>query len=216
MLITTPIPVGSGRRACAMLFCMLLLSPVAAGAANPVRADPDWPCQQIKVPEVSLAAVWTGPDVDPNETDWSADPAVAEMVQRLAPRREPIEHAQALIHDFAQGGDAQRRTRLLHLLVGLYTTLGQERASVLAGLDRFGRRQKELAAQLRTDNESLRHLQADPATDAAALTQATQRVTWEAEIYQDRRQAIGYACQVPGKIEQRLFALSHAIQDALP
>jgi hypothetical protein len=103
----------------------------------------------------------------------------------------------------------------LQVLVGVFTTLGEERASVLEGLDRFGRRQKELAAQVRADNEKLRAAQNDPAADAGAVNQAVQQVTWEAEVFQDRRQAIVYACAVPGKIEQRLFALAHAIQDAV-
>ena len=25
---------------------------------------PDWPCNQIKVPEISVAAVWAGPSID--------------------------------------------------------------------------------------------------------------------------------------------------------
>ena len=43
----------------------------------------------------------------------------------------------------------------------------------------------------------------------------TQRVTWEAQVFQDRRQALRYACDVPSKIEQRLFALARTIQDAM-
>ena len=33
--------------------------------------------------------------------------------------------------------------------------------------------------------------------------------------FQDRRQAIGYACDVPAKIEQRLFAIARQIQQEL-
>jgi hypothetical protein len=43
----------------------------------------------------------------------------------------------------------------------------------------------------------------------------TQQVTWEAEVFQDRRQALSYACDVPGKIEQRLFSLARSIQQEL-
>jgi hypothetical protein len=43
----------------------------------------------------------------------------------------------------------------------------------------------------------------------------TQQVTWEVEVFQDRRQALTYACEVPGKIEQRLFTLAHQIQAEL-
>ncbi len=42
-----------------------------------------------------------------------------------------------------------------------------------------------------------------------------QRVTWEAEVFQDRRQVLSYACDVPGKIEQRLFGLARTIQQEL-
>jgi hypothetical protein len=202
----------TGPVRCLALFGVLLIVPAIGHAAPAGRSDPDWPCQQIKVPDVSLPAIWSGPDVDPRQSEWKNDPAVVELVQRLAPRREPIERAQALIRDFAHGSD---KTKLLQVLVGLFTTLGEERASVLAGLDRFGRRQKELAAQVRADNEKLRGLQSDPVADANAVTQATQQVTWEAEVYQDRRQAIAYACGVPAKIEQRLFALAKTIQDAV-
>ena len=71
------------------------------------------------------------------------------------------------------------------------------------------------AAQLRSDNEKLRVLQADPASDASDVNQMTQRVMWEAQVFQDRRQALSYACDVPGKIEQRLFMLARTIQEAL-
>jgi hypothetical protein len=104
---------------------------------------------------------------------------------------------------------------LLQVLVGLFNVLDQERDSVMSGLDRFGVRQKELAAEIRGDNEKLRALQADSTSDPKAVQQLTQQVTWEVEVFQDRRQALSYACDVPGKIEQRLFALAHQIQQEL-
>ena len=93
--------------------------------------------------------------------------------------------------------------------------LNDERNTVIAGLDRFGARQKELAAELRNDNEKLRTMQAEPAARASDVNQMTQQITWEAQVFQDRRQALSYACDVPGKIEQRLFALARTIQEAL-
>ncbi len=42
-----------------------------------------------------------------------------------------------------------------------------------------------------------------------------QRVTWEGRVFQDRRQALSYACDVPAKIEQRLFAIARAVQEVL-
>lgn len=180
-----------------------------ASAAPPGPRDPDWPCQQIKVTQLSLASVWSGPAV---RDDWQQDQQAVDVAQAVAQRRMPIEQAQEKIRAFAQQAGEQKQAQLLAVLGSLFNTLDEERSSVIAGLDRFGARQKELAAQLRDDNEKLRALQADSGSDAGELNQTTQRVTWEAQVYQDRRQALSYACDVPGKIEQRLFTLAHTIQ----
>jgi hypothetical protein len=191
----------------------VVLTPALA-LAQPHR-DPDWPCQQIKVPELSLAAVWSGPQADPQDDRWKENPAVADLVDKLAPRRQPIDQTQTLLHDFAQHAGPDKQAQLLQVLVGLFNVLDSERDSVITGLDRFGARQKELAAEIRADNEKLRALQHDPAADPNTVQQMTQQVTWEAEVFQDRRQALSYACDVPGKIEQRLFAIAHQIQQEL-
>jgi hypothetical protein len=186
-----------------------------AFAQPPGARDADWPCQQIKVPELSLAAVWSGPAVDPSDAGWRDDPAVADMVEKLAPRRVPLEAAQVMIDDFARQQADRKQPALLLVLGGLFSALNQERDSVMAGLDRFGSRQKELATEIRADNEKLRALQNDAATDPKALQAMTQQVTWEVELFQDRRQALSYACDVPAKIEQRLFALALRIKQNL-
>lgn len=192
-----------------------LIAPTLGFAQAPGARDPNWPCQQIKVSEMSLATVWSGPPVDPRDTAWKDNPAVAGLVAALAPRREPIDQAQTLLHDFAQQAGEQKQAQLLQVLVGLFDVLDSERGSVIAGLDRFGQRQKQLAAELRENNEKLRTLQAEPSSDPAAVEQMTQQVKWAAEVFQDRRQALSYACDVPNKIEQRLFALAHQIQQDL-
>ncbi|WP_428540962.1 hypothetical protein [Rhodopila sp.] len=193
----------------------VLLAPMPCLAQPPGARDPDWPCQQIKVPELSIAAVWSGPTIDAGDAAWKNDPAIADLVEKLAPRREPVEHAQAMVHEFAQHAGDRKQPRLLLVLAGLFDVLGQERDSVMAGLDRFGARQKVLAAEIRADNEKLRALQTASTSDPNAVQQMTQQVTWEAEVFQDRRQALTYACDVPGKIEQRLFTLAHQIQQEL-
>ncbi len=193
------------RLAVAVLF-------VPAPAFAQRTQDPNWPCQQIKVPELSLAAVWSGPAVKSDDPGWRDNPAVAEEVRKLAPRRVPTEKAAMLVKDFAQRAGDRKQPQLLQLLVGLFSVLDQERNSVMTGLDRFGGRQKQLAVEIRDDNEQLHALQADPKSDPKLVQQMTQKVMWEAEVFQDRRQAVSYACDVPSKIEQRLFLLAHQIQ----
>ena len=49
------------RWAVVMTVVIELLLPGMALAADP--RFPDWPCNQVKVPEISVAAVWAGPAV---------------------------------------------------------------------------------------------------------------------------------------------------------
>jgi hypothetical protein len=205
----------SAYRLVGPVVAMLLMAGTSARAAAPGPTDPYWPCQQIKVPRLSLAAIWSGPAPEQQAGDWRTDRAVTDLVREIAQRRIPIEQAQTAIHDFARE-TPDRQPKLLELLTGLFSVLDDERAEVIAGLDRFGARQRELAANLRDDNAKLSALRADPSSDAGETIQMTQKVTWGAEVYQDRRQSLSFACEVPGRIEQRLFALARAIQSELP
>ena len=198
-----------------LLAVVLLIGATELAAALPPPRDLDWPCQQIKVPTLSLAAVWAGPPIDPAQIAWQQDPRVSALVQRLAQRRVPIEQANKELQAFAQQADGQKQPRLLATMAGLFSLLNQERDSVLAGLDRFGQRQKILAAEIRQDNEKLQALQNQPKADANLVQQLTTQVTLEEQMFLDRRQAVTYACDVPGKVEQRLFALAQTIQQQL-
>jgi hypothetical protein len=194
---------------------MLLLLPTAAGAVFQRARDPDWPCQQIKVPTLSLAAVWAGPPIDPQQGTWRQDPEVTSLVGQITQRRTPIDEAKKNVLDFGQRAGLQREPRLLATMAGVFDVLNQQRDSVLAGLDRFGQRQKVLAGEIRSDNEKLQAMQADPRADANAVQQLTNQINLEVQMFQDRRQALSYACDVPSKIEQRLFGLAQAIQQSL-
>lgn len=202
-------------RASSLLLTAALLAPVVvAGAARAAPADPEWPCMVIKVPHLSLAAVWDGPPVEPYLAHWADDAEVAALVRRVTPRRVELADAQAAIRAFAAslgepGLAAHRRERLLALVAGLFDTLDQERSLVLAGLDRLGRRQKLLAATIHTDMARLRSEPPDGPVQLAS------QLDWEVRLFEQRRQSASAACNVPTVIEQRLFALAHTVQETL-
>lgn len=204
-------------RASWLLLLLLAGTGVGAGAAVPGHnADPDWPCQQIKVPELSVGAMWTGPSIDAYRTTWSQDPQVAGLAARLMQRRLPTEQATAEIAAFAEQAGAQKQAKLLALFAGVFADASQERDSILAGLDRFGRRQKELATAIRAESEKLHGPPSATETDVAPTAGLQNRLQWDLKVFQDRRESLGYACQAPGLVEQRLFALARAIQAQLP
>ncbi|MDA8249759.1 MAG: hypothetical protein M0Z28_11330 [Rhodospirillales bacterium] len=199
----------------AALTVLLLLGTGSAIAAPPVR-DPDWPCQQIKVADLSIGALWNGPDLTAAMQHWSQDAEVASLAQRVAERRMPLDQAEAAIKDFAHAAGGARREKLLALAAGVFQTMNAERGQVVAGLDRFGKRQKQLAADIHADMDKLRAQQPDAGSNTAAQAgPLSGRLGWETRLFEQRRQEIAAACDVPNRIEQRLYALEQTIQGLL-
>ena len=51
--------------------------------------------------------------------------------------------------------------------------------------------------------------------DQTKVDELISRVEWDTRIFDERNKTIGYVCEVPVLIEQRLFALARAIQQSL-
>jgi hypothetical protein len=199
----------------AATFAASLLAASTALAAPPRERDPNWPCQQIKVPELDVGSVWTGPPIDAAAQSRGQEADIKDLATRIAERRLPLDQAQAAVTAFAKTAGEEKSAKLTALFAAVFDILDRERRSVLAGLDRFGQRQKELAANIRDENAQLQALQANPNVNPQDITERTERLKWDAKVFDDRRQALSYACNAPTKIEQRLFALARAVQQQL-
>jgi hypothetical protein len=201
-------------RSTAIATIILSLFAGSAFAAPPSSRDQgDWPCRQIKVPTLSLAAIWSGPSLDAAKA-WRDDAQVVDLAAKLAARRTAIETAEKMIGDLAQGAGAAKKERLLLLFSAVYDKLDAERGEVVAGLDRYGRAQKEMAERLRDQTQKLRQAQ-DEHADAAKLKELSDSLQWELRVFEERRKAVTFVCETPALIEQRLGALARAIESAL-
>ncbi|MBI5261376.1 MAG: hypothetical protein HY852_06100 [Bradyrhizobium sp.] len=192
---------------------LLLASSAQPGhPANP--RDPDWPCAQAKVPEISLAAVWAGPPLDDVQDKWKDDANISSLVGRLAARRTPMEEAQKEITQYlATATDKTRAAKLL--FVGLFDTLNAQRFSVMNGLERATRKQREAADMIRSATIALQALQGASSPDQQKVNELSNQLTWETRIFEDRRRVVKFVCEVPTTIDQRLFALSRIIQQEI-
>jgi len=196
---------------------------IAAGFAlalqsTALAADPrypDWPCNQLKVPELSIAAVWSGPSIDDVGGAWEDDVAIRDLVTRLAARRTPLDDAQKAIADFITGTEAERQQKAKLVFAGLFKTLDRERDQVMQGIERYTRRQKEFADQIRSTVLTLRSLQDQSDRDQSKVDALVEQIEWDTRVFEERRKTIGFVCEAPVRIEQRLFSLARAIQQAL-
>ncbi|KIZ42348.1 MULTISPECIES: hypothetical protein [Rhodopseudomonas] len=192
---------------------LLAMSSGAGFAADP--RYPDWPCAQAKVPEISLAAVWAGPPLDEIGSKWQDDPKVDALVPLLAARKIPLDQAEQKITDFLASPATDKTHAGKLLFAGLFDTLNAERSSVLNGLERITRKQRDAADKIRSDADGLRALQDATPPDQAKIDELNNQLTWETRIFEDRRRVIKFVCEVPTAIDQRLFGLGRVIQQEM-
>ncbi|HKF12805.1 MAG TPA: hypothetical protein VKB89_29515 [Xanthobacteraceae bacterium] len=176
---------------------------------------PDWPCSQVKVPEISVAAVWAGPAIDDVGNAWEQDAAIKDLVARLAARGTPLDKAQKAVSDFITGPESERQKKAKLIFAGLFKNLNHERSEVMRGIERYFRKQREFSDQIRSTILQLRELQDRPDPDQSRIDELTNRVEWDTRIFEERRKTMNFVCEVPVLIEQRLFALGRAIQQSL-
>jgi hypothetical protein len=176
---------------------------------------PDWPCAQAKVPEISIAAVWAGPLLDDIRDKWKDDAKVSALVAKLAARRTPLEEAQKAVTEYLAGSATDKTMAGKLLFAGLFDTLNAQRSSVMNGLERVMRKQREAAEKVRDDTIALQALQDATPPDQPKIDELGNQLVWETRIFEDRRRVVKYVCEVPTAIDQRLFALGRTIQQEM-
>ena len=189
-----------------------------AALLSPLRADPrypDWPCTQPKVPELSAAAMWSGPSIADVGNSWQDDSKVRELVEMIAARRTPLDTAQKAIADFMTGSPAEKERKSKLVFAGVFDTLGDQRREVMEGLERVSRKEMGLAEKIKSDVANLRELQDKPDADQSEIKDLASQIEWSTRVFEDRRKTIRYVCEVPTAIEQRVFALARSIQQNL-
>jgi hypothetical protein len=196
-----------------ILVAEISLSLPAAHAAG--RPEQNWPCAQPKVPQMSAAAIWDGPSIADVGSTWEDNPALRDLVVRLAARRTPLDAAQKAIAGFVTGDPADKQEKARKLFAGLFDTLNQQRSEVITGIERVDRKQKDLADKIRADVATLRELEDKPEQDQSKINALAGEVEWSTRIFEERRKTIRYVCEVPTLIEQRAFTLARSIRQAL-
>jgi hypothetical protein len=186
---------------------------LAAGTASAQPAeDPDWPCIQRLMPELSAGMVWAGPAVEEVAELARQDREIADLARKLAVRRTPIEEAARAIEDFAGALADERARRLTALFGAIFEVINRDRGSIIAGIKRYNRKQKALGERIAETTDAIRALPAEAATRRQELQE---QQIWDTRIFDERQRSLTYVCEQPVLLEQRLFALARAIMGQL-
>ncbi|PDT57383.1 hypothetical protein CO678_33565 [Bradyrhizobium diazoefficiens] len=200
-------------RTVTMAVLALAAASTAARAADP--RYPDWPCTQVKVPEISLAAVWAGPALDDVQTKWKDDARISALVSKLSARKTPLDEAEKSVKEFLAGSAADKTANAKLLFAGLFDTLNAQRSQVMNGLERVSRKQRDAADKIRDETIQLQALQGATPRDEAKVEALSNELVWKTRIFEDRHKVVRFVCEVPTAIDQRLFALGRVIQQEM-
>jgi len=194
---------------------------ITLGSALPLAAvaasfdDPDWPCIQRKVPDISVAQMWAGPEITDAIIAMGKESKVATLAARLALRRVPMDQAKQLIVDFTAGLGENRNDMLTALFVKTFAHIASERKSVMAGIVRYAHKQTGLSGRIEEKRTTLVALKAKTPPDYDRQEELQDNLAWEERIFHERAQSLTYVCETPILLEQRIFAIARAIQSHL-
>jgi hypothetical protein len=200
-------------RVLAIAVVALAVASTAARAADP--RYPNWPCAQAKVPEISLAAVWAGPELGDADTKWKDDTKVTALVSKLSARKTPMDEAEKSVKEFLAGSATDKTANAKLLFAGLFDTLNAQRSQVMSGLERVSRKQREAADKIRDESIQLQALQGAAPRDDTKVEALSNELIWKTRIFEDRNKVVRFVCEVPTAIDQRLFALGRVIQQEM-
>ena len=203
-------------RQCAWILALGLafVAAVNAHSAPPRAPDADWPCQQRLVPHLAAAAYWNGSALE-GLGDWRAEPEIADLVRRLAPRRVSTQEGLSEIAAFVRTISNDRPRRFALAFRGLLEETDRERAGLIEELKEIGRRQRELADLVARLATELNAIPPDARGEAAAKrTDLQQRHDFTARNFEEIQRTIRYACETPVELDARLGAWARALQEA--
>lgn len=196
-------------------FTLAITAICATSAMAASFDDPEWPCIQRKVPTISTAQMWAGPEITDKIVALGKDPAIADVASRLALRRVDIADAEQLVADFAADLGAERNDMLTALFARTFKLIADERKTIMSGIGRYAKKQTTLSNLIEARRSEITTLNAVEPPNYDKLEELEDFLAWDERIFHERGQSLTYVCETPTILEQRIFAISRAIQSHL-
>lgn len=181
-------------------------APVPAQVSG-AAPEPDWPCVQVYVPDVSPGQLWSGPAIEEVTPRWRDDAEVRRLVALAVGGEVPLPAFDAEVAALAEAAGEERNQALTALFAGIYEAHAERRRAALQAIKRYARHQDALHARIAGTLAALDA--AEPGSrEAAAVEEALQ---WQRRILDDRRRALEAVCEQPVLVEQQLGIFARAI-----
>jgi hypothetical protein len=203
----------------AMATIALIAAPAFAEDAKPEAKKDEWPCIYRKVPELSAAMIWDGPQIT-DTTSWHKDDAIRKLSQYVISRRVKMEDVEAAIKKYAASLPAdQHDAKLTELFSAVLTRTNEDRKTVMNGIEKFHKRQVERSKEIEKEALDLQPQEQAEAEDPTAeagiagkTSDAEEKYKWEVRAFQEKQANIPIACEIPQLIDERAGDVARAIR----
>lgn len=187
----------------------LTLAPGITGAAD--FSDPDWPCIQRKVENLSASLMWPAA-----VSRIPLSPAATDLVAKLSLRRVTLQEAEAEIGAFVEGQGPVDGQMLGNIFYGVFDAIAGNRQKLIAGIARYSRSQIALSSRIDGSRVEMAKLSGETQPDFDRIDKLEEQIDWDERIYRDRSQALTYVCETPVLLEKRAYAIAQILLKHMP
>ena len=193
-----------------ILIIMLSFSQLCFGQT---QADPEWPCVQVLVPEISAASIWDGPLIDELADTEPFRQASQELVFSVLEQHQPL--TESRLDDYIGQFDAkQSNDALTFLFKSFLDKLNVKRRGQISTIKRYTRSQIKSAQNIEKlmDRKAELEQQQDVSQQ---LEEINADLHWQKRMFKEREKSFIHFCELPREIAQQAGELARMISAKL-
>lgn len=199
-------------------FALLLLLSLGAAQSHAQEIDPEWPCIQRLIPEVSPAIMWPIPVEEGMLSAYRSDTQIRQLAEELGDLETFTQAHQTSIGEFAEAvPEAERENKLTMLATGIVDVSNRVRGDFISGIKRYTRQQIAISEQIESTLNELSEIEAQGEQQNAEQQQEVlDTLRWHERVYDQRERSIQLLCEQPVELEQKLSEVLRYAAQYLP
>ncbi len=171
--------------------------------------NPDWPCIQVYIGQLSWGSIWTGPVLDENSSKWINDEKLSSLAEKIMKRNtKENEGIKELKKYIKKNNSPEQLTKLFHALFDTTNIIWKKRNEKLLN---FGKRQRLTSEKISTKLGKIKKLSQDYESNKDEIQKLEQENFWDVRRFEDRRALSDSLCEQPRFYEKRLGTYSNII-----
>ena len=164
--------------------------------------NPDWPCIQVYIEELSWGSIWTGPVLTENSAKWIDDKDIFSLAEKLMDRKtKEKEGIDELKNYIKKNKSPKKLNKLFHALFDTTNEIWKKRNAKLLN---FGKRQRLTSEKISIKLNKIKELSKNLDLNKDEIKKLENEKIWDIRRFEDRRNLSDSLCEQPRFYEKRL------------